>query len=283
MPIEMRHYLQVERAKLLLSDINIPSRPAILMKLLEEKKRSEVDLDRFDRIIGSDVALASGTLKVVNSPFFGLRQRVGSIPHAIRLLGTANVINIALGLKMQDAFRDQRGPFIEQFWETSGRLAAICTLVARMVRGVPPDEAYAVGLLADCGVPLLASRFADYAVIYEAAWNQNSESIDAYEEKHLGSNHTAAGYILAKNWKLPREFAECILRHHDSVNYYDGDTLPETKRLLAVLQLSLAIRRSLQEKPESREWEILKNVVRTYLKLDDEQYEALLCDARELG
>ncbi len=62
-----------------LKKISIPPCPAIVLALLEESRRDEVDFVRISRMIAGDVALAASVLKTANSPFFALRRKVQSV------------------------------------------------------------------------------------------------------------------------------------------------------------------------------------------------------------
>jgi HD-like signal output (HDOD) protein len=230
----MAHQLATERARTLLTDVSIPPCPRVLVEVLNEIKKTDVGFERFDEIIGRDVALATGTLKVVNSPFFGLRQPIGSIPHAVRLLGVNNVVNVVMGLVFQSSFRHFEGRYMDPFWARSNRRARVAMMMAQACGSVAVDEAYTVGLLCDCGVPLMHSRFQEYSERFEKGRTLQDRSLTTYESSRFGTTHTAAGKVMASSWKLPEAFRTCILRHHDSADYYTEDQLGDATGLLAV-------------------------------------------------
>lgn len=72
----------------------IPPQPEILLQLANECRNAEPDLARIAALINQDVAVYAAILKQVNSPLYGLRVSVTSIPHAIRLLGVKRVFNL---------------------------------------------------------------------------------------------------------------------------------------------------------------------------------------------
>jgi EAL and modified HD-GYP domain-containing signal transduction protein len=57
------------------------------LTLLQEVVKPDVDLRRVAAIIGRDVTLSYKLLRYINSPFFGLRRTIASIPEALGLLG----------------------------------------------------------------------------------------------------------------------------------------------------------------------------------------------------
>ncbi len=124
-------FVGIEKAEELLKGIIIPPRPAVLVGVLEEQARPDPDLTKIGDLIASDVALAASTLKVVNSPFFGLRRKVGSVHHAVSLLGVSNIVHIVTGLMLHTAFRDEKNPFMNEYWTKTNRIALVSALVAR--------------------------------------------------------------------------------------------------------------------------------------------------------
>ena len=65
--------------KLLENDIILPSPPAVAIRILESVKKSDTSFEKLARIISSDSALASKTLRVANSAFYGLPKKIGSV------------------------------------------------------------------------------------------------------------------------------------------------------------------------------------------------------------
>jgi HD-like signal output (HDOD) protein len=71
--------------------IRLPSCPMILTRLLREMRADEPDFVQVAKLISSDVSLAGSMLQTVNSPFYGLRVKIGSVQHALNVIGLRNV------------------------------------------------------------------------------------------------------------------------------------------------------------------------------------------------
>ena len=71
--------LSEETAAETLRHISVPACPQIVVELLEEARREDIDFIRISRLITGDVALAAAVLKSANSPFFALRRKVQSV------------------------------------------------------------------------------------------------------------------------------------------------------------------------------------------------------------
>jgi len=66
---------------------DIPAQRLHYLSLLAEIHRPETDLTRLTDVIKADVSLTYKLLRYINSAFFGMRQRVDSVRHALLLLG----------------------------------------------------------------------------------------------------------------------------------------------------------------------------------------------------
>ena len=70
-----------------LKNISVPPCPEIVVELLGESQREDIDFIRISRLITGDVALAAAVMKSANSPFFALRRKVQSVQQAVAVLG----------------------------------------------------------------------------------------------------------------------------------------------------------------------------------------------------
>lgn len=276
--------LSVKRAEELLKGVMIPPQPTILVNVLNERSKPDPDMERVGDIISADVALAASMLKVVNSPFFGLRRKIGSIHHAVRLLGIGNVVNIASGLMLKAAFADQRGPFMDTFWKHSARQAVVATMISRQSRVSCSEDSYAAGLFADCGVPVLRRRFANYSEVYAQAQIVTDSTFTEYEEEEIGTNHAVVGYMMAHGWSLPDVLSQGILQHHDPIDCFHGaafDADPAVQ-LQAVLHTTLHLCRVLDGLPESKEWSTFGEKILAFMAVDETFLDRVADEVRAL-
>jgi EAL and modified HD-GYP domain-containing signal transduction protein len=75
----------------ILSEEDVPSYKAQYARVLHEIHRPDMDYARMEEIIKHDVAFSYKLLKYVNSAYFGFRQEVDSVRHALVLLGKRQV------------------------------------------------------------------------------------------------------------------------------------------------------------------------------------------------
>ena len=261
----------LQAAQSLLRGILIPPSPEVLTRVLKEQRKPEPDLSRIADIIGEDVALAASTLKVVNSPLYGLQREIRSIDHAVRLLGVSNVVHLVTGLLLQNAFKGQHQA-LERFWAASRQLALVAAHASKVHPAVSAEEAYAVGLFCDCGVPMLIKRDPQrYLEVYTAGLRSETEPVTDAEQAVYGTDHTYAGFLVARSWKLPDVFCQAILRHHHEADYFSDppDELADAVPMLAVMQVAHRLYRLQASLPEQRTWTAVGPPVLDYLGLDE--------------
>lgn len=79
--------LSAELQKNLESYTNLPSLPAIALKIIEASKDPDVTLHQVSLIISSDPAISAKLLKIANSSLYSQRRTLNNLREALSLLG----------------------------------------------------------------------------------------------------------------------------------------------------------------------------------------------------
>src|SRR5690606_626206 len=103
----MAKELSVEQILRIMQGINILPQPQILVVLQMDEFMPDSDRGRIAKLISQDVGLSGTVLKVVNSPFYGLRNRITSVQQAVCLIGLDSVVNIINGLSIKSQMSDE--------------------------------------------------------------------------------------------------------------------------------------------------------------------------------
>src|SRR5690606_10208717 len=90
----MAQELTSEQIQQVLQGISVPPQPQIMVDLQMEQFMPNPDLKVIAKLISQDPGLSGALLKIVNSPYFGLANKVSSIQRAVNLLGSRSVINM---------------------------------------------------------------------------------------------------------------------------------------------------------------------------------------------
>ncbi|MFT4728561.1 MAG: DNA-binding NarL/FixJ family response regulator [Granulosicoccus sp.] len=103
--IRLRDLLAGDQLTALMREVDsLPAIPALYDKPVIELASPNSSLVRVAEIIEADAGLTLSILKIVNSAYFALNQRVESVSQAISLLGTTLVRNITLTSKVFSKF-----------------------------------------------------------------------------------------------------------------------------------------------------------------------------------
>jgi len=269
--------LTSQDAERLVESIGIPPRPAVVLMVMDEKSKDEPDMKAVADAIGRDVAVAAAMLKTVNSPLYGLRQSIQSIPQAMSLLGLTRVATLVQSLALKTCVGTQG---IERFWDQSARIGLLCAWLAQRF-GYNRDAAHTFGLFRDAGIPLLMRRFPDYKDTLRLA-DQDPRGFVAVEEERHHVSHNVVGMILARNWHLSENVRQAILRHHDPTVFHATDIDNEVKGLVALSHLAGQMESWHTRNRDDPEWPRMSEPILLWLMLGADDLDELLSDSRSL-
>ncbi|MGA6098077.1 HDOD domain-containing protein [Stutzerimonas marianensis] len=278
-----------EQIRSVLQGISVPPQPQIMVDLQMEQVMPDPDLRAIARLISQDPGLSGALLKTVNSPFFGLANRIASIQQAVNLLGCHSVINLINAQSIRGELTDAAIVTLNRFWDSAQDVASTCLTLAKRIGHPSPDEAYTLGLFHNCGIPLMLERFPGYMGILEEAYASVGPEmrITDVENRVLNTNHAVVGYFVARSWKLPQHLCEAIANHHNALALFSdewGD--PQVRTLLAILKMAehiCASHRVLGEQAQDHEWEAVAQRVLEYVGLSEYDFECQRDSIRELG
>ena len=216
-------------------EIGIPPCPAILGRFSAETHQPEPDMRKLAELIATDIALSAALLKLVNSPFYGLRAKATNPHQALSIIGLRAAANLVTGLILRQAFPAAGSALMERFWDQSARLAGAALVTARRISGIDLDEVHTYVLFRDCGIPVMIGKFADYANIIDRLEHVPGVRVLAAEQTDYQYSHARVGYALARGWLLPEPFCRAILYHHDYEKVASGrrEVEPANRKLVA--------------------------------------------------
>jgi HD-like signal output (HDOD) protein len=286
----MPHELSAEQIQKALQGISVPPQPQIMVDLQMEQVMPHPDLRVIARLISQDPGLSGALLKLVNSPFFGLANRIASIQQAVNLLGCDSVINLINAQSIKGELTDEAIVTLNRFWDTAQDVAMTCLTLAKRIGYQAPDEAYTLGLFHNCGIPLMVKRFPDYMTVLEEAYYSagGERRVVDTENRLLNTNHAVVGYFTAKSWNLPLHLCEAIASHHNALSIFSDDSGRDAqlKTLLAILKMAEHICQTHQilgNQAEDHEWQSIEQLVLEYVGLSEYDFENLRESIRELG
>ena len=166
----MSQELTTEQIQQSLQGISVPAQPQIMVDLQMEQYMPDPDLETIAKLISQDPGLSGALLKIVNSSYYGLSNKIASIQRAVNLLGSRSIINLINALSIKGEMSDDTIVTLNRFWDTAQDVAMTCLTLAKRIGYHSPDEAYTLGLFHNCGIPLMLKRFPNYMTVLEEAY-----------------------------------------------------------------------------------------------------------------
>lgn len=166
-------------------------------------------------IISRDQALVARLLRIANSPFYGLRGQVESIPNAIAVLGLRAVHGLATASAFCGTFAAiSRSGFDVDIYGRHSLACALCSrALARRMR-ISEGRAFVAGLLHDIGRLMLAGAFPAHLAAAADYRREHGCAMDEAELAVAGIDHGQIGGILGKRWHFPAVICDAITHHH---------------------------------------------------------------------
>lgn len=205
-----------------LSDISgsmdaLPTIPIIVSRVLKVVEDSASSANDLVDIIQNDQAICSKVLKVANSAYYGLRQQVSTIGHAVVLLGFETVRNLCLGVGVFRSFlpyAQHQVLDIERFWEHT-IASGICARMLWKERGwAGGDEVFLAGLIHDIGrLAFLAAEPRGYSDLLHRAQKEGVPMAEM-EQQEMGGTHADLGAILCEKWDFGPGLVVPVRWHH---------------------------------------------------------------------
>ena len=199
---------------------SMPSLSITVSKILEVTKNPQVTAKDLNKVISLDPVLVGKVLKLVNSAYYGLSNKVTSLVTAIIMLGINTIKNLALStavlgnMRKGSSFKTLN---VDGFWRHSIGVGATSKLIATKI-GIPAnrtEEYFIGGLLHDIGkIPLNVIFEEEYLRAIQQADMHKTELIEM-EKELIGITHCEVGKLIGEKWRLTDETYECILYHHD--------------------------------------------------------------------
>jgi HD-like signal output (HDOD) protein len=183
---------------------SLPKSCALLNRALED---DNVSIEQVTRVIEGDVGMASKTLQLVNSAFFGLSRSLTGVGPAVNYLG----LNAMRSLVLAEALFHELAGSDVQLLEAAQARSLLAAKYARRftLDRRQSDIAGTAALLHNAGCLALISLGADQPKPICQHASKDSSSVGA-EPEGLGVTCAELGAYLLGLWGLPHEVIEAV-------------------------------------------------------------------------
>ncbi len=181
----------------------------------------------FEEVIKMDPILVVRLLRLVNSPFYGLSQRVDSIGRAVAYLGMKNLHNLAVTDALKNIFQEHgksQNFSRKQLWLHCAAVSICAKMVTERIFATNGDDAYLCGILHDFGL-IVESQVDPENFISACNACTDGIPITVHEQEYMETDHCEIGYLLTRDWDMSETIQEAIRDHHLEGGSYEPDSL----------------------------------------------------------
>lgn len=198
--------------------VNLPSLPEVAMRMRKLVQDPNVTAAQVEKLINTDVVLATRLLKVVNSPAYRGSSPIDNLRMAVTRLGTDMIRNLVTSLVMQQLYQSQNThPVIKKYlqanWQHSAKVATLSQIICKHFTKLRPDQALLAGLVHDIGIMPVLSRAELYPDLLK-----DPAQLDIV----LRRLHTMVGPTILDEWGFPSEIVAVAAEHEDITGKREG-------------------------------------------------------------
>ena len=183
---------------------NLPSPPAIAVKIIQIANDPDADFKKIVKLLTCDPALTSKILRIANSPIYPYAKKVENLQQALMVIGLNATISLALSFSLIPSLQTTKGAGLDysHYWKRAMISGIACQVIGKVCEVIEIEELHLAGLLQDLGMLALDQVFPDLYLAHTGQ-QSNHASLIAHEEQSLGLTHGAVGSWLLTQWNLP--------------------------------------------------------------------------------
>jgi len=198
-------------------EVRLASLPQIFQHIVKALNDPRSSAAYVADLVGKDVSLSAKLLRMINTPHFGLRQKVTTLSRALTFVGTDKLVSLAMGISIVTLFADMPAKLMDMssFW----RHSVACGILARLLAlecGEPDEERFFVaGLLHDIGrLVVVRNRPREARAVLERG-RRGKIPLHEIEQRAWGFNHAELGGRVLELWNFPLFLIQAVRLHHD--------------------------------------------------------------------
>ena len=180
----------------------LPSLPDVAVRIHGLIESDSANAETIAHAVNSDPAIAAKLLKTANSPLYRGASSFESTQAAIVRLGLSTTRQLVTTFAMRSVFQSDNpilNEHMNRIWRHSIDVASLCYVLARLNRGLNPEQALLAGLLHDVG---------NIAII---AYAESHPYMLANEDTLvtvMDTMRSEIGSMILRKWEFPAELCE---------------------------------------------------------------------------
>lgn len=191
--------------------------PHVVTKLSLLIHDENATMKDFEDTIKMDPTLVVRLLQLVNSPYYGLMQKVDSIGRAVAFIGMKNLYNLTITDALKNIFSAKSTSSAsysrEQLWMHCAAVSICAKALAERIFGINGDDAYLCGILHDFGL-IVEEQVVEKDFLAACEAHDETGTLIDFERTYLDTDHCEIGFLLTQGWNMPTPLQQAVRDHH---------------------------------------------------------------------
>lgn len=192
--------------------------PPVAFKIVQLISNEKTTMNDFETLIGYDPVLTARLLRHVNSPSYGLKEKVGSVTRASFFIGL-NKLREVVCSALRHAYKNEiveNGHLKRKLWLHSVAVGLCAQLICKRILSYDGGEGLVAGLVHDIGMIAVTQVIEETYKNDIIDFKKGFSSIFACEESELKTIHCFFGELIARKWNFPENIIHVTREHHRS-------------------------------------------------------------------
>jgi HD-like signal output (HDOD) protein len=256
----------------------IKTLPHVAIKLTQVISNDSCTVRDLEDIIKLDPTLIIRLLRLINSPYYGLYNKVESISDAVIYIGLENLRNMIVVEAVKDIFKESLNDSEfsgKKLWFHCAVVGICCQMIAERIFSIKSEDSFLCGILHDIGLIIEYQVESKLLCDVLDQYDPDKNNLCAIEKKILGTDHCKLGCAITKEWKLPLDVQLGIKTHHTIVENVNPASIQ------GIIQIAeyLAIRLNHKAVPGMKA--ILSQSLMVHMKNNIDEYKTIIIDLPE--
>ena len=195
-----------------------------LQKLINDPAIQMSDLAK---MVLADPILTAKILRLANSPYFGMQNKIDSISHALMILGIQNSKNILYREGLLQLFpvgSSKQKDALAALLKHSTLTSVCAAYLSDLFDGLNQGTLFTLGIIHDIG-KLIILGMPQVQTLDSVFWDRFPGEISIHDEDELlGFNHAVIGRMAIEQWGFSDLMIHSVAMHH-MPSYGDADSL----------------------------------------------------------
>jgi putative nucleotidyltransferase with HDIG domain len=196
----------------------MPAFPKSVQTILEMTRNINCLPKSLVGVIEKDPVMTMKILRVINSAYYGLPNKISSVGQSVVYLGINTIKNLALSFAAVGILPrfNTAGFDIQRYLLHSLTVGSVARLLCeKYARSeADPGDCYVAGLLHDFGKVVFAQFMSAEFVLALTIAADMGKPLHVAEAEVIGADHAFVGALLARKWQFGESLVDCIHDHH---------------------------------------------------------------------